>query len=341
LKSYAEFLCRYFVVLDDIWDESAWDILRCALPKNDQASRVITTTRIETVAIACCNYRNEYVYKLEPLDDQLSKRLFFKRIFGSEDAFPEQFREVSTEILDKCSGLPLAIVSISSLLANEATTRVEQWEHVRNSLGNKFGKCSALDGMRQILQLSYRNLPYYLKACFLYLGIYPEDYTIRRKDVVRQWVAEGFVSKVQGQDAEDVASNSFNELVNRSMILPNDVNYQNEVLSCKVHDMMLNLILNESPTARARPGISRRQRSALQNGTRELASPTASAERAQPCTHAHPVFTAPTCPWPAFIHSVCSACVCSWPRATVLYICTLYTIPVDHLPSSDAESYLK
>jgi hypothetical protein len=247
LKSYAlyEFLCRYFVVLDDIWDESAWDILRCALPKNDQASRVITTTRIETVAIACCNYRNEYVYKLEPLDDQLSKRLFFKRIFGSEDAFPEQFREVSTEILDKCSGLPLAIVSISSLLANEATTRVEQWEHVRNSLGNKFGKCSALDGMRQILQLSYRNLPYYLKACFLYLGIYPEDYTIRRKDVVRQWVAEGFVSKVQGQDAEDVASNSFNELVNRSMILPNDVNYQNEVLSCKVHDMMLNLILNE------------------------------------------------------------------------------------------------
>ncbi|CAD6258377.1 unnamed protein product [Miscanthus lutarioriparius] len=236
---------RYFVILDDIWDESAWDILRCALPKNEQASRVITTTRIETVAIACCSYRNEYVYKMEPLDDQLSKRLFFKRIFGSEDAFPEQLREVSTEILDKCSGLPLAIVSISSLLANQATTRVEQWEHVRNSLGNKFGKCSALDGMRQILQLSYKNLPYYLKACFLYLGIYPEDYTIRKKDVVMQWIAEGFVSKVQGQDAEDVASNYFNELVNRSMILPNDVNYQNEVLSCKVHDRMLNLILNE------------------------------------------------------------------------------------------------
>lgn len=120
--------------------------------------------------------------------------------------------------------MPLAIVSISGLLANQATTRVEQWEHVRNSLGNKFGKCSALDSTRRILQLSYKNLPYYLKACFLYLGIYPEDYTIWKNDVVKQWIAEGFVSKVQGLDAEDVASNYFNELVNRSMISPNDVN---------------------------------------------------------------------------------------------------------------------
>ncbi|KAG2555672.1 disease resistance protein RGA5-like [Panicum virgatum] len=236
---------RYFVILDDIWDKSAWDILRCALPKNEQASRVITTTRIETVAIACCSYPHDYVYKMEPLDDQQSKKLFLKRIFGSEDVCPEQLREVSTEILGKCNGLPLAIVSISSLLANQAITRVEQWEHVRNSLANKFGKCSALDSMRRILQLSYKNLPYYLKACFLYLGIYPEDYTVRKNDVIRQWIAEGFVSKVQEQDAEDVASNYFNELVNRSMILPNDVNYQNEVLSCKVHDMMLDFILSE------------------------------------------------------------------------------------------------
>ena len=240
-----ECLCRYFVIFDDIWEESAWDILRCALPENEQASRVITTTRIETVAIACCSYLHQYVYKMEPLNDQQSKRLFLNRIFGSEDACPEQLRDISTEILGKCNGLPLAIVSISSLLANQATTRVEQWEHVRNSLGNKFGKCSALDSMRRILQLSYKNLPYYLKACFLYLGIYPEDYTIMKNDVVKQWIAEGFVSKVQGLDAEDVASNYFNELVNRSMILANDANYQNEVLSCKVHDMMLDFILSE------------------------------------------------------------------------------------------------
>lgn len=68
------------------------------------------------------------------------KGYFFNRIFVSEDACPEQLRDISTEILDKWNGLALAIVSISGLLANQATTRVEQWEHVRNSLGNKFGK---------------------------------------------------------------------------------------------------------------------------------------------------------------------------------------------------------
>ncbi|KAL6623042.1 hypothetical protein ACP70R_032921 [Stipagrostis hirtigluma subsp. patula] len=236
---------RYLVIIDDLWDESAWDILRCALPNNDHASRVITTTRIETVAIACCSYRHECVYKMAPLDYQHSKRLFLNRVFGSDDTCPEQLRDVSSEILEKCAGLPLAIISISSLLANQSTTSFEQWEHLRNSLGNKLGKLSALDGMRRILHLSYKNLPSYLKACFLYLGIYPEDHTFRKSDVVRQWIAEGFISKLQGQDAENAATCYFNELVNRSMILPIEINYQHEVLSCKLHDMMLDLILSE------------------------------------------------------------------------------------------------
>ncbi|KAL6877541.1 hypothetical protein ACP4OV_012756 [Aristida adscensionis] len=220
---------RYFFIIDDLWDESAWDILRCALPNNDHASRVITTTRIETVAIACCTYRRECVYKMAPLDYKHSKRLFFNRVFGSEDACPEQLRDVSAEILEKCAGLPLAIINISSLLANQAMISYEQWELVRNSLGSKLGKLSTLDGMRRILHLSYKNIPYYLKACFLYLGIYPEDHTFRKSDVVRQWIAEGFISKLQGQDAEDVATSYFNELVNRSMILPIEINYQHEL----------------------------------------------------------------------------------------------------------------
>ncbi|XP_062201837.1 disease resistance protein RGA5-like isoform X2 [Phragmites australis] len=240
---------RYFIVIDDIWEASAWDIIRCALPESMNCSRVITTTRIETVARTCCMNQSEYVHKMEPLSEQDSRRLFFKRIFGSEDACPPYLKEVSAEILKKCGGLPLAIITISSLLACQPNKLKEQWEYVRNSLGSSLGGLKQilnLSYIDQILNLSYINLPCYLKTCMLYLGIYPEDYTIDRDDLARQWVAEGFISKAHGMDLEEVAKSYFNELINRSMIQPLKTDYNGEVLSCRVHDMMLDLILHKS-----------------------------------------------------------------------------------------------
>jgi hypothetical protein len=235
---------RYFIVIDDIWDASSWDIIRCALPENIRGSRVITTTRIEAVARACSTNHIECVYKMKALSDQDSKRLFFKRIFGSEDACPSYLKQVSGEILKKCGGLPLAIITISSLLANRPNKLKENWDYVRNSLGSNFDP--SLEGMRQILSLSYTNLPHHLKACMLYLGIYPEDHKINKNDLARQWVAEGFIYKAGVTDPEDVAKNYFNELVNRSMIQPVDTDYSGEVISCKVHDMVLDLILHKA-----------------------------------------------------------------------------------------------
>jgi hypothetical protein len=131
---------------------------------------------------------------MKPLSDQDSRSLFFKRIFGSEDVCPPYLEEVSG-ILKKCGGLPLATITVSSLLASQPVKLKEGWHYVLNSLGSNFDVSPSLEGMRQILNLSYINLPHYLKTCMLYLGIYPEDYTIDMVDLARQWVAEGFISK--------------------------------------------------------------------------------------------------------------------------------------------------
>jgi hypothetical protein len=50
-----------------------------------------------------------------------------------------------------------------------------------------------------VLVKSYDGLPYHLKSCFLYLSIFPEDYTISRKRLVRRWIAEGNPKEVRGQ----------------------------------------------------------------------------------------------------------------------------------------------
>ena len=46
-----------------------------------------------------------------------------------------------------------------------------------------------------ILALSYKDLPYYLKMCFLYFAAFPEDSTISVTKLFHMWIAEGFVQE--------------------------------------------------------------------------------------------------------------------------------------------------
>ena len=185
------------------------------------------------------------MYEMEALSDLHSKRLFFKRIFGSEDCCPDVLKQISNKILKKCGGLPLAIISISSLLATKPVIK-DEWERVRRSIGSALDKNRSLEGMNSILSLSYNDLPPNLKNCLLYLCIYPEDYVIERDILVRRWIAEGFISEERGQSKQEVAENHFYELINRSMVQPVKVGYDGKARACQVHDMMLELIISKS-----------------------------------------------------------------------------------------------
>ncbi|XP_039839351.1 disease resistance protein RGA5-like isoform X2 [Panicum virgatum] len=236
---------RYLVVIDDIWSSPAWNIIRCAFMQNNKSSRVITTTRIQEVATACCSGCQGYVYEIQPLNSLDSRSLFFKRLFDTEDGCPKQYREISKDMIKKCRGVPLAITSIASLLESQGM-HVEKWEKIRDSLGYELETSSKMEWMRHVLSLSYNDLPHHLKTCLLYLGAYPEDYEIWKNDLVRLWIAEGFVPEKHGLDLEEVAEGYFNELINRCMIQP-VVDHIGEILgevrSCRVHDLMLDLIL--------------------------------------------------------------------------------------------------
>ncbi|XP_021317581.1 uncharacterized protein LOC8068739 [Sorghum bicolor] len=168
---------RYFIIVDDIWDESAWNLINDALVDNNCGSRVITTTRVAGVAASCCSLNGGTVYKLKPLSHDYSKKLFYERIFGHEDSCYPELKEISEKILRKCYGVPLAIITIASLLANKPRN-INQWDIVHSSIGSGTEKFPSIESMRQILSISYYDLPSHLKPCLLYLSIFPEDYTI-------------------------------------------------------------------------------------------------------------------------------------------------------------------
>lgn len=236
---------RYFVIIDDIWSSQAWKIIKCALFPNNVGSKIMTTTRSITIAKSCCSPHHDHVYEISPLTESNSMSLFVRRIFGSGDICPPQLEEISSEILKKCGGSPLAIITVASLLANKASTS-EEWERVYNSIGSTMEKDDSVEEMRRILSLSYDDLPHHLKTCLLYLSIFPEDYEIQRDRLIRRWIAEGFINTEGGQDLEEIAERYFNDLINRSMIQPVKIQFDGRVDSCRVHDMVLDLLISKS-----------------------------------------------------------------------------------------------
>ncbi|KAF7081670.1 hypothetical protein CFC21_085586 [Triticum aestivum] len=236
---------RYFVVVDDIWDVDTWDIIKCAFPATSSTSRIITTTRINNVAHSCCSSFNGCVYNIRALDMVHSRQLFYRRLFRSDEDCPSYLQEISEQILEKCHGLPLAIIAISGLLANTEKTEV-LWNQVKDSIGRALERNPSVEGMMKILSLSYFDLPPYLKTCLLYLSMYLEDSTIEKEDLIRRWVAEGFIHREGRYTAYEFGEKCFNELLNRGLIQPGESDIYREVKSCRVHDTILDFVISKS-----------------------------------------------------------------------------------------------
>ncbi|CAD6222811.1 unnamed protein product [Miscanthus lutarioriparius] len=247
LRSYLENQ-RYLVVIDDVWTKSAWETIQCALPENAHISRVIVTTRNKSICQFCCTSDEGFIYQMKPLSRSDSENLFLKRTFCSGDKLPVQLEGIRNEILKRCDGLPLAIVTISSLLATKPRTK-EEWERALNSLCSVREKDSGLEVMDKILSLSYKDLPHNMRNCLLYLSTFPEDYMISKDILVSRWIAEGFITKKEGFTLKQVAESYFYEFINRSLVrrvtsIPRYQMHGEE--GCLVHDIVLNFLLSRS-----------------------------------------------------------------------------------------------
>ncbi|XP_022682432.1 putative disease resistance RPP13-like protein 3 [Setaria italica] len=237
---------RYLIIIDDLWSASIWDVISHAFPGGGMCSRIIATTQIEDVALACCCYHSDYVFEMRPLDDDLSRKLFFNSLFCSESDFPHKVKEVSNKIIKLCGGSPLATTIIARLLASHPVMLMEQWTYIYDSLSFNLRTCSTSEGLlKLIVNFSYNNLTHHLKTCLLYLSMYPDGCMVCKDDLVKQWVAEGFIDATGGREV-GIAESYFHELIARRFLQPADIRYNSEVVSCSVHDVVRDLVVQKS-----------------------------------------------------------------------------------------------
>ncbi|XP_030520503.2 disease resistance protein RPM1-like [Rhodamnia argentea] len=232
---------RYVIVLDDVWNLEALEGLKHAMPNPNSSfhSRMIITTRIADIATVSSNPSK--VYTRKPLSPEESRSLFCKKAFRGEPC-PPHLEHLSRQILRKCEGLPLAIVAIGGLLFAKD---VQEWEMINGSLAAELESNDRLQIFRKILSLSYSDLHYDLKSCFLYLGVFPEDHVIECRRLFRLWIAEGFVEEREGMTQEEVAERYLKELINRSLVQNVKTGSDGRLRRCRVHDLTRESILSK------------------------------------------------------------------------------------------------
>ncbi|XP_042010410.1 putative late blight resistance protein homolog R1A-10 [Salvia splendens] len=229
---------RYFIVLDDIWSTGAWDHLKSLFPIEQNGSRILLTTRLEEVAKYPTSSSN--VYQLRFLNNEESWELLWKNVFDN-GCFPDELEEAGRKIAENCEGLPLLILAVARILRGHDKTE-QFWNEVVNKKTPVF--LDAYDSISKQLLLSYEYLPQYLKACFLYIAVFPQYFKVHVAKLINLWAVEDFIEP--SQNLEDFAKECLKRLVSLSLIIICSQSISYGIKSCKLHSAYWHVAVKEA-----------------------------------------------------------------------------------------------
>ncbi|XP_031262351.1 uncharacterized protein LOC116120537 [Pistacia vera] len=228
---------KYFLVLDDIWNENSimWDKLKTLLMDGERGSKILVTTRSEQVA-RITSTLNSYVYPLKVLDENKSWSLFTQIAFV-DGIKPKDSKlvEFGKEIVAKCGGVPLVIMIVGHLL--HGINEEDDWLHFKD---NEMSKVIEKESdILPILKLSYDYLPSHLKQCLASCALFPKDYKIKKQKLIYLWMAQGFLQALDKNEClEEVGNKYFTTLLLMSFFQDPKYDEWDNVVACKMHDLL-------------------------------------------------------------------------------------------------------
>ncbi|XP_044500263.1 probable disease resistance protein At4g27220 [Mangifera indica] len=173
---------QILVILDDVWKRIEFDEI--GIPWSDhRGCKILITSR----SIAVCNQmRCQKNYTVETLSEQESWDLFSKIVGLTIENY--DINQIAGEVIAKCGGLPIAIVTIAGALKGK-DKRV--WSNAARQL--KTSILTSIPGMESnvisSLELSFNCLENdEIKSLFLFCSLFPEDYKIPVESLVRYWI---------------------------------------------------------------------------------------------------------------------------------------------------------
>ncbi|KAL0417225.1 UNVERIFIED_CONTAM: putative late blight resistance proteinR1B-17 [Sesamum latifolium] len=230
-----------------IWTPKAWDDLQVAFPRSNKANKILITSRM--VNVAYHTNRSRGPHELRFLTEEESWLLLKFSIFGNPNC-PQELEVFRRVLVDMCRGLPLVIMLVAGVLAKIASTgemkmMQSSWKKFTESL-KTFVYDNSETRFQQIVSFSYNALPSNLKPCFLYLGMFPEDFEIPIKRLILLWIAEGFIEQKTEISVEETAKQYLEDLIGRNLVMTDKVRTTGKIKTCRVHDLIRDFCLYEA-----------------------------------------------------------------------------------------------
>ncbi|CAO2142754.1 unnamed protein product [Urochloa humidicola] len=223
----------FFLVLDDVWESHTWANLLKTPMHTAAAGIILLTSRLDIVA---AEIGVDHTHRVDLMSVDVGWELLWKSMDINEEKEVENLRDLGRDIVRRCGCLPLAIKIVARVLARKDQTENE-WKNILRK--DAWSMSKPHSEITSALYLSYDELPHCLKQCFIYCAMFSEDGIIYRHDIVRMWVAEGFIDEQDGQLLEDTAEEYYDELIYRNLLQPD---YLRANLSkCTMHDLLRQL----------------------------------------------------------------------------------------------------
>ncbi|PIA27067.1 hypothetical protein AQUCO_08300037v1 [Aquilegia coerulea] len=213
---------RFLLVLDDVWteDNNDWTPLKLSFKGGSPGSRVLVTTRNERVAQIM---GSTHTHNLGKLSDNDSWSMFESIAFSGRQ---EDLTKCSSCRQDNWKSNKKAKNEWNSILENEI------WEIQK----------IAYDVLPSLF-LSYNHLPSILKQCLTYCAIFKKDERTDKDELVRLWLAQGFLGSGGYKDLEKIGRDYFDDLAMRSFFQDFKKGADGNITSSNMHDLVHDFVL--------------------------------------------------------------------------------------------------
>ncbi|XP_020583435.1 putative disease resistance RPP13-like protein 1 [Phalaenopsis equestris] len=222
---------RFLLVLDDIWEEdmSKWENVLSPLTNGSFGSKILITTRMAAVASTIANvFKKKRETLRKGLEEDVCLKLLNTHAFAGVENLGAytKLSNIASSIVKKLSGSRLAAKIVGGIL--NSNLKESFWMNILNS-------SDVLN-----IELSFMLLRQPLQNCFAFCGIFPQDHEFDKDDLVRMWIALGFIqeSSIEGETLEDIGGRYFDVLVKKSFF---DEFQYHEKIYYKMHDLLHDL----------------------------------------------------------------------------------------------------